>query len=179
MRPYAIGSYEAAALMGVHYTQPRKMVEKGLLSAHIIVESAYVDSPSRNYAIYNAQECEANWAEYDAEYKARGGKTQRRPRANLAARPEALRRLKAQKVHIDFDDAVGISEASKVLGVHASFVPRLISSGRVVGRILWNPRGASSRVYVVSRKSCQANVKTIRAAEAAGTKKGRPRKNGS
>lgn len=176
MRPYAIGSYEAAALMGVHYTQPRKMVEKGLLSAHIIVESAYTDAPTRNYAIYNAQECEANWAEYDEAYKARGGKTVRRPRANLAARPECLRRLKAVKHHIDFDDAIGICEASKVLSVHASFVPRLVSSGKIVGRIAWNPRGAGSRVYIVSRKSCQQNAKTVRAAEAAGTKKGRPRK---
>lgn len=176
MRPYAIGSYEAAAMMGVHYTQPRKMVEKGILSAHIIVDSAYVDSPSRNYAIYNAQECEANWAEYDEAYTASGGKTERRPRANVAARPEALRRLKAVQKHIDFEDAIGVCEASKVLGVHASFVPRLISSGKIVGRIAWNPRGAISRVYIVSRRSCQQNVKAIRAAEAAGTKKGRPRK---
>jgi hypothetical protein len=176
MRPYAIGSFEAAALMGVHYTQPRKMVEKGLLSAHIIVESAYTDAPTRNYAIYSAQECEANWAEYDEKYRASGGKTERRPRSNLEHRPEALRRLKDIKKHIDFDDAIGLGEAAKVLGVHASFVPRLISSGSIMGRVAWNPRGATSRVYIVSRRSCQQNVKAIRAAEAAGTKKGRPRK---
>lgn len=176
MRPYAIGSYEAAALMGVHFTQPRKMVEKGLLSAHIIVESAYTDAPTRNYAIYNAQECEANWAEYDETFKARGGKTERRPRSNLSRRPEALRRLKAVKQHVNFDDAIGAGEASKVLGVHVSFVPRLIADGKIVGRVVWNPRGASSRVYLVSRKSCQQNVKAIRAAEAAGQKRGRPRK---
>lgn len=176
MKPWAIGSYEAAALMGVHYTQPRKMVSKGLLSAHIIVESAYSAEPTRNFAIYNAQECDANYEEYDDKYRAKGGKTDRRPRSNVGERPEALRRIKAQKTQVEFDDAIGVGEAAKILNVHVSFVPRLISSGRISGRVAWNPRGAGSRVYIVSRKSCQADVRAIRAAEAAGTKKGRPRK---
>lgn len=176
MRPWAIGSYEAAALMGTHFTRPRKMVSQGLLSAHIIVESAYSAEPTRNFAIYNAQECDADYAEYDKKYRAKGGKTDRRPRSNVSQRPEALRRLKAQKVQIEFDDAIGVCEAAKILNVHASFVPRLISSGRIVGRVAWNPRGAGSRIYIVSRKSCQADIRAVRAAEVAGTKKGRPRK---
>lgn len=178
MQPHAIGSYEAAGLLGTHFTQPRKLVEKGQLSAHIIAESAYSDDPSRSYAIYNAQECEANYAEYDERVTARGGKNDRRPRAWLHLRPETLRRLKAVKKHIEFDDAIGVGEAAKILGVHVSFVPRMILSGKIVGRRPWNPRGlAGAKIFIVSRKSCQANAREIRAAQAAGKKPGRPRKN--
>lgn len=177
MKPVAIGSYEAAGLLGVHFTQPRKLVEKGQLSAHIIAESAYSDDPSRTYAIYNAKECEANYAEYDEKVSARGGKSDRRPRAWIHLRPETLRRLKAEKVQIAFDDAIGVGEAAKILGVHVSFVPRMVLTGKIVGRRPWNPRGqAGSKIFIVSRKSCQQNAREIRAAEAAGTKRGRPRK---
>lgn len=177
MKAVAIGSYEAAALMGVHFTQPRRMVDKGQLAAHIVADSAYTPSPSRAYAIYDAKECEANYADYEERVAEHGGSHYRRPRSWLHLRSEALRKLKAVKQHIDFADAIGIGEAAKILGVHASFVPRLIEQGRILGRRPWNPRGVTgAKIYIVSRRSCQQNVRDIRAAEANGKKPGRPRR---
>jgi hypothetical protein len=76
-----------------------------------------------------------------------------------------------------FDDAITLGEASALLGVHHTLVPRMLREQKIVGRVAWNPRGKStSRVWIVSRKSCLANVKEIKALEAAGKKPGRVRK---
>lgn len=171
----AVGSAEAAAILGVHFTQPRKMVEKGQLSAYQPPLSLYSADPSRSYAIYDGGECEDNYQEYDAEYRARGGKTVRRPRAWLRTRPDALRHLKAVKTPIPFADAIGMAEAAQILQVHESLIPRLVASGKVVGRKPWNPRGSGGRIYILSRASCNANVREMKAREAAGKKPGRKR----
>lgn len=171
----AVGSAEAAAILGVHFTQPRKMVEKGQLSAYQPPLSLYSADPSRSYAIYDGGECEDNYQEYDAEYRARGGKTVRRPRAWVHTRPDALRHLKAVKTPIPFADAIGMAEAAQILQVHESLIPRLVASGKVVGRKPWNPRGGGSRIYILSRASCHANVREMKAREAAGRKPGRKR----
>jgi hypothetical protein len=171
----AIGSAEAAAILGVHFTQPRKMVEKGLLTAYRPPLSLYSADPSRFYAIYDGGECEDNYQEYDAEYRAMGGRTVRRPRAWVHTRPDILRHLKAVKTPIAFSDAIGMAEAAQILQVHESLIPRLVASGKVVGRRPWNPRGGGSRIYILSRASCNANVREMKAREAAGTKPGRKR----
>lgn len=176
MKHIAVGSFEAAALMGVHYTVPKRMVEKGILSAHFMDESAYSDAPTRTFAIYDASECEANYLEYEEMLAGRGGKSVRRPRGWLHLRPDCLKRL-AKATSIDFEDAIGAFEASKILSVHISFIPRMVQQGKIVGRRPWNPRGATgSKILIISRRSCQQNAKENRAAEAAGTKRGRPRK---
>lgn len=174
----ALGSYEAACLMGVHFGQPSKMLAKGRLAAHVVADSAYSDDLTRQVAIYDGTECEANYREYEKTVAARGGKTERRPRSWLHLRPEAIRRLKAVKDRIDFDDAVSLVEAAKILSVHISLVPRLIAQGKVVGRLPWNPRSnpANARNWIVSRRSCQAEIKATRARENAGTKPGTKRK---
>ena len=173
----AVGSAEAAAILGVHWTMPRRMVEKGLLTAHFLQESLYSDDPTRTFAIYDGGECEGNYQDYDERYRAAGGKTDRRPRSWLHTRPDVLQHLKAVKTPIAFDDAIGMAEASKILCVHQTLIPRLIASGKVVGRKPWNPRGKTgSKVFIISRKSCQANLKEMRALEAAGKKPGRTRR---
>lgn len=174
--PQAVAASEAAALMGVHWVMPRRMHEKGLLSAHIVTDSANVDEPERHYAIYDSAECEANYEEYEEKIAARGGKNDRRPRGNLHFRADVLRHLRGVKTPIAFDDAITLGQAARVLGVHHTRVPRLLRDGRVIGRVVWNPRGKSgSRVWIVSRRSCLDNVREVKAAEAAGTKRGRPR----
>lgn len=174
--PQAVGASEAAAIMGVHYVMPKRMAEKGLLSTHVATESANVDSPERFYALYDAAECEANYREYEEKVEARGGKNDRRPRTNLHLRPDVLRHLRGVKTPIEFDDAITLGEAASILRCHHTLVPRLLRSGEVVGRIAWNNRAKSeSRVWIVSRKSCLSNLKLTRAAEAAGTKRGRKR----
>jgi hypothetical protein len=173
----AVGSAEAAGIMGIHWTQPRRMVEKGQLTAHFMAESLYSDDPTRTYAIYDGAECEANYQDYDERFRAAGGKTERRPRSWLHTRPDALRHLKAVKTPIAFDDAIGMAEAAKILCVHQTLIPRLIASGKIVGRKPWNPRGRTgSKVFILSRKSCRENLKEMRALEAAGKKPGRPRR---
>lgn len=172
----AVGSYEAAALMGVHFSIPQKLVAKGRISAHMPSLSAWSADPSRAYAIYDGGECDRDRAEYDAKIAARGGKSDRRPRGWLHLRPEVLRRLKAVKTPIAFDDAISTAEAAKILGVHATFVPRMISSGKIVGRRPWNPRSKASKVWIISRKSCLANARQVKAEIASGGRVGRPRK---
>lgn len=173
----AVGSYEAAALMGIHWSMPSKLHARGKLSAHVIRDSAWVEAPSRAYAIYDGAECDRDFAAYDAKIVARGGKSDRRPRSSVHLRPEVLRRLAAVEDRIDFDDAIGLGEAAKILGVHATFVPRLVAAGKVVGRVPWNPRGgAGGKVWIVSRRSCVQNAVAARKEQAAGQKKGRPRK---
>jgi hypothetical protein len=174
--PQAVSAAEAAALMGVHFVMPRRMHEKGLLSAHIATESANVDEPERLYALYDSEECDGNYRDYEEKVAARGGKNDRRPRSWLHLRPLVVAHLKTVKAPIAFDDAVTLGEAAAILGVHHTLVPRMLRDGKIVGRIAWSPRGKSGpRFWIVSRRSCLANVKEIKAAEAAGTKRGRHR----
>jgi hypothetical protein len=173
----ALGSYEAAALMGVHFGQPQKLIAKGVLTARTITTSAYSADPTRLISIYDGAECEANYQDYEEGCAARGGKTERRPRSWLHLRPEAVRRLKAVATPIAFDDAITLVEASEILGVHISLIPRLVGAGKIVGRRPWNPRGlrTGARNWIVSRRSCLEHAKATKAREAAGTKVGRPR----
>jgi len=171
----AVGSAEAAAIMGIHFTQPRRMVEKGLLTAYQPPMSLYTDSPSRRVAIYDGGECAANYEAYDERCLARGGKINSRPREWVHTRPEALRHLKAVKTPIAFADAIGMAEAAQILQVHESLIPRMVASGKIIGRRPWNPRGGGGRIYILSRESCQANVREMKAREAAGKKPGRKR----
>lgn len=176
VEPQAVGVAEAAALMGLHHVMPKRMAEKGVLTAHIATQSANVDEPERFYAIYDSEECVANFVEYDEKVSARGGKSDRRPRGWLHLRPDIIKHLRSVETPIAFDDAITLGEASALLGVHHTLVPRMLREGKLAGRVAWNPRGKStSRVWIVSRKSCLANVKEIKALEAAGKKRGRLR----
>lgn len=171
--PQAVGSYEAACLMGVHFSQPGKMHGKGKLSAHIIEGSNYVAAPSRAAAIFDSEECERDYEEYLERHDS--GEHGRRPRAWLHLRPDAVDHLKGVKSPIPFDDAIGIVEATKILGVHPSFVARMIARGDIIGRQPFSRRGRVPRVYIISRRSCVENAKKKRAALSAGGVVGRPR----
>lgn len=168
----AVGSAEAAAILGVHWTQPRNMVAKGILTAYLPANSLYSDDPARSYAIYDGAECEENYQRYDEAYRAAGGRTPRRPRAWVHLRPDVVQHLKSVKTPIDFDDAIGMAEAAAILEVHQTLIPRLISAGKIVGRKPWSPRVATQKIYIISRRSCQANIRETRAREVAGKKPG-------
>lgn len=173
----AVGSYEAACLMGVHFTTPNRMIDKGLLTGLVSGYSAYTDQPSREYAIYDGAECERNFLEYEEKVAERGGKSDRRPRSWLHLRPEVLKRLRAVEPKIEFSDAIGASEAARILGVHVTFIARMVRGGHIKGRQPWNPRspGRTSGIWIISRSSCQENAKKVRSLEAAGKKVGRKR----
>lgn len=169
----AVGNHEAAGIMGVHHSIPQRMHDRGWITGRETKTAG-----NRRYTIYDGADCEANYREYEEKVDARGGKNDRRPRAWLQNRPTTLRFLAMVKTPIAFDDAIGVSEAAEILGVHPTFVSRLIKSGRVVGRLTMGrqSRASGARVWLVSRRSCIANAKSVRAAEADGTKIGRRRK---
>jgi hypothetical protein len=172
--PQAVGAYEAAALMGIHYSRPQKLVARGLLSAHRVEESVHVTTLTKHQAIYDSKECEKDFAEYEDLMDS--GEHGKRPRAWLHLRPDAIRHLQKVEHPIAFADAIGIAEAAKILKVVVSFIPRLVACGDIVGRRPWSRRGAGSRIYIISRQSCVANAREVRSLEAAGKKVGRPRK---
>lgn len=174
----AVGSFEAAALMGIHFSTPAKMVEKGLLSAHQQPPTIKTATGLRRQSIFDGAECEANFLEYQEKLDGAGGKTERRPRAHLHLRPKALRHFATVQTPIDFSDAIGVAEAAEILCVHVSFIPRMVRAKEIVGRSTWGQRRASdvARHYLISRSSCLENAKKTRKLQASGKKIGRPRK---
>lgn len=168
----AIGSWEAAALMGIHWTQPCVMVRKGLLTARTLSTS---EDESRSFLIYSSRQCSRDYEEYEE----RQANVRRRPRANLHMRPAGLRHLAKLEHPIAFDDAIGVVEAARILGVHWTFPPRMAKAGKIVGRLLHNGRADKSsadRLWIFSRRSCEANAAETKKLERAGEKIGRPRK---
>lgn len=168
----ALGAFEAAAVLGVHFSTTRRMVEKGLIAARL---APLAGETGRTSGIYDGRSCEENYLDYE-EKLAEGG-SGKRPRAYLDLRPEALKRLRAVETPIAFGDAVTSGEAAEILSVHVSFITRMIAAGDIIGRRLWSPRGTTGeRIYIVSRQSCLDNVQAMRKIQAAGKKNGRPRK---
>lgn len=172
----AVGSFEAAALLGVHFSIPQKLAARGKLSAHAPADSAWSDAPTRSYAIYDGAECDRDYRDYEAKIASRGGKSDRRPRGWVHLRPDVLKHLGAVETPIAFNDAISTAEAAKILGVHVTFVPRMVTGGKIVGRRPWNPRSKTSKIWIISRRSCLANVREKKAMMAAGGVTGRPRK---
>jgi hypothetical protein len=169
----AIGSWEAAALLGIHFTRPRRMAEQGLLTTRQL-QSPDVADPERVFNIYSSAECEADFAAYEEQLN--HGGSGRRPRSNLEERPAMLKLLKALEHPIEFGDAVSTGEAAEILRCHWTWPTRLAGEGKIVGRILHNGRNSRSRCWIFSRASCEANVSVVTRLEEAGKKKGRKRK---
>lgn len=173
VKDQAIGSWEAAAVMGVHFTQPAVMVRKGVLKSRAIKGPRV--GAGRSFAIYSLRECDDDYRDYES---GRSERTRRRARTQTSMRPGMMRRLKANAVQIAFDDAVGCAEAAEIMGCHFTWPPRAAASGDIVGRILHNGREDSEadRIWIFSRRSCEANAAAARAQVHAGTKVGRPRR---
>ena len=169
----ALGSWEAACLMGVHWTQAGRMSQKGLLTKRTL-KSPIVSDPERTFAIYSRRECEENFADY--ERKMRDGGTGRRERTAVGERIAMLKKLAGLEQHIAYDDAISTGEAGEILGVHFSFPPRMAQAGKIAGRVLHNGRNNRSRCWIFSRASCIANAAEAGRLEAAGRKRGRKRR---
>lgn len=172
----AVGVAEAAAIMGVHWATPSRMLEKGMLTAHVCQSRSASTLGERAVCIFDGRECEENYLDYAQKIAERGGMNDARPRANLDSRETVLKHLAAVEP-IAFDDACGSGEAAEILGVHASFLTRMVKKKEIVGRSPWNPRGkGATRNWIFSRASCHRNAATTRKLEVSGKKKGRPRK---
>lgn len=162
----ALGSYEAAALMGVHFTRPGRMYADGTLDGREI--EAVVGDGSRKFVLYSAKSCEENFREYE---KRAGG----RPRDWLHLRPDALKRLAKAAPAITYDDAIGVMDAARILKVHYASVYKLVEWGKLLARTPWNPRKGGARLLIVSRKSCEKNRKEVTLLESLGKKRGKKR----
>jgi len=165
----AVGAYEAACLMGVHFTVPRRMVDKGILTGHIPNAAS---GRERVVAIFDVRECEKNFAEYEERVAALGGKSDRRPRGWLHLRPDAIARLTSVETRVPFSDAMTLDEAASEMGVHPTLVARLLRERRLAGRVCWTRRGGGGRLWIVSRNSVRENIRTVKSLEAAGKKRG-------
>jgi hypothetical protein len=174
MPDLALGSFEAAAVLGVHWTTPGRMVEKGILTARTL-KSPVTSDPERSFVVYSLSECDADFAEYEEKLRSRGGKSDRRPRGFVDHRTPALKRLSAEPSQITFGDAISTGEAAEILGVHWTFPSRMVAQGKLIGRVLHNGRNSRSRCWIFSRASVEANAAATARLQASGRKKGRAR----
>jgi hypothetical protein len=170
----AVSSWEAACLLGVHWTRPAVMAREGLLTSRALRSASDDENSSRTYAIYSGRECDENYEEYE---QLMAGPIRRRPRAHVDDRPQILRQLERLKHKIEFGDAVGAVEAAEIMGVHWSWPPRMARRGVIIGRIMHNGRATSGsdRLWIFSRASCVANLAAAKRMAASGNKFGRPR----
>lgn len=167
MKNEAIGSYEAAAVMGLHFTRPRKMAADGVISSKTLG-----GEEGRTFSVYSLKECDENFRDYEEAIGKSGG----RPRTQIDSRHDVLRVLADRdRPVIMMDDVVGTDEAAEILGVWHTLVPRLAKSGRISGRLLWSERAGASRLWIFSRKSCEACAAKMRRLEEKGIRVGRPR----
>ena len=170
----AIGSYEAAGLLGVHYTQPAVMAKRGLLTTRkckSLPQGAYTP---REFAVYSLASCESNWRDY-LEKQNQPGRP--RPRSQVGDRPAMIRRLE-KSTPIAFRDAIGSVEAAEILGCTEVWACKLAKYGEIVGRLLYSGRAEKSkrRRWIFSRESCEESVGLAKRKVREGTKIGRPRR---
>jgi hypothetical protein len=170
----AIGSYEAACVLGVHFTQPKRMADKGLLTARTLKSPRPGDS-RRVFAVYSLAECQKDFEDY--EERIRSGEHTRRARTAVDERGPMLKKLAAEEQQIEFGDAIGAAEAGKILGVHFSFPVRMAQAGKIRGRCLHNsrPDTGGSALWIFSRASCEAEASATKRIQDAGKKPGRKR----
>lgn len=177
----ALGAWEAAAVCGVHFTRIKRMAAAGQLiyrpmdSAWTLEESG---EPVNEFLLYSLHDCDDNYRAYIE--KLPSGGTGRRPRNEdcLARHGEMLKKLKDVEP-IVYDDAISTAQAAAILGVHVTWVNSMIRDGRIKARQALSERRGSldgkGRVYIVSRRSVEANRAAVTASERAGTKRGKKR----
>jgi hypothetical protein len=165
MENEAIGQYEAAALMGVHFSRPTRMARDGILVAHVMRAHG-----SRKICFFERRQCEENWQQY-LQMPSFG-----RPRSRLDEREEILRRLADEsRPRIAVDDAICTEQAAELLGCYPTLISRLAKQGKIVGRRLLSGRGDENRLWIYSRRSCIAHAEIYASLMLTGSKRGRPR----
>jgi hypothetical protein len=171
----AIGSYEAACVLGVHFTQPKRMADKGLLTARALKSPTDRDT-GRVFAVYSLAECQRDYEDYEERLKS--GEHTRRARTAVDERGAMIKKLAGEKQKIEFGDAIGAAEAGRILGVHFSFPVRMAQAGKIKGRCLHNsrPDTGGSALWIFSRASCEAEAAATKRIQEAGKKPGRPRR---
>lgn len=169
----ALGSWEAAALLGIHYTRPARMRATGKLIGRTL--AGIRDEPQSEVAVYSSADCERDYEEYLERVEESGGKHYRRPRAWLHLREPVLRRLQRAKNLVDYADACSVAEAMEELRlVSTAQICRMLREGKLIGRRPYSERNVQSKsLWIISRRSVEEWKKSIVAREAAGVKPGR------
>lgn len=169
----ALGSYEAACLLGVHFTQPAVIARRGVLRTRLCRSLPKGATVEREFAVYSSTSVHANWEDYVRGQQEPG---RPRPRTRESLRPAMERRLK-KAPQIEFSDAIGSAEAAEIMGCTAAWAIHLVRDKHVVGRLLHSDRRGpdASRRWIFSRKSCEEHAAEVRREIRAGTKIGRPR----
>ena len=166
----AVGGFEAAAIMGLHFTVPYRLAKAGKLTAH----AHEAGETGKRVTFFDGAECEENWCEYAEKMVAEGG-TGKRPRTNGQHRKAALKHLAAAEHKIQLSDAISVAEAAEIMGTHPTWVNRLAKEKKLVARRLWSPRSSKQAQRMVSRKSALANLAEAKAAFSTGKMQGRVR----
>lgn len=170
----AIGSYEAACVMGVHWTRPHRMTAQGKLLAKALAAS-WTDEQERLTHVYSLHDCEDDYQHY-LETLNLDGDAPHRPRGYLHLRDDMLRRLAAAKPAILFDDAIGTGDAAALLGVTATAIQKMVEQGKLHPRRPHNGRNHASKSHIFSRAECMADRRRVASLERAGKKPGRKRR---
>lgn len=166
----AVGGFEAAAILGLHFTVPYRLAKEGKLTSH----SHEVNDSGRQITFFDGEECDENWCDYAVKMAMEGG-TGRRPRTNSQHRKAVLKYLAGVEHKIQLSDAIPSAEAAKIMGTHISWVTRLCSEGKLAGRRLWSPRSTKQPQWMISRKSALANLAGAKATFSTGKMQGRVR----
>lgn len=171
-RDIALGSWEAAALLGVHFTRPSRMMATGKLIGRTL--AGVRDEPQFAIAVYSSADCERDYEEYRERVDQAGGKHYRRPRAWLHLREPVVRRLAREQNLVEYADACSVAEAMHELRlVSTAQVCRMLREGKLVGRRPYSERNNQSKsLWIISRRSVEEWKKNIVAREAAGVKPG-------
>lgn len=168
----AVGSEEAAGIMGLHWSRPGKLACEGVISSREISSN---DDGTRVFRVYSLEECEENYADYLRLLAGEADLGVLRRRRTREDDREVVRRLLAAVPEVLFLDAIGAREAAEILGCWPTYVPRLINAGRLVGRIAWSQRKSKSVVWIISRTSAEKLAVEMTREERLGQKVGRPR----
>lgn len=171
----ALNADEAAAVMGVHFTQPVKMGRLEKIKAREF-PTFWKDKPVHGPSVFSLRDCETSFLEYMERLEQGGGKVRRQPRKSLENRTIVFDYLEEQP-KILFSDAIGTSEAAEILQCHATYALKLCQTNRVLNRKGWSRKvNAASpsrkRNYIISRKSVVKYLHEMQDLEAKGKKTG-------
>jgi hypothetical protein len=171
----AVNADEAAAVMGVHFTQPVKMGRLEKIRAKEF-PTFWKAQPVHGPSVFSLRDCEKSFLEYMERLREGGGKVQRQPRKSLENRTIVFDYLEGQP-KILFSDAIGTSEAAEILQCHATYALKLCQTNRVLTRKGWSRKvNAASptrkRNYIISRKSVVKYLHEMKQLEASGSKRG-------
>lgn len=171
----ALSNDEAADVMGVQRSVPRKMLRKG----EIVGRDMLSDAPDiRRTPLFSFASCNANYEQYLEDVAL--GLHLRRPRTRLDARQPALAHLAICSPRIMFTDAVNVGEAARLIGTDQepyspTGVRKLVSRGKLQARFSYslNTKTGLSKTMILSKTECLRYARKIKTDQLLGRKPGR------